>query len=275
MVYPFTSLLSELPFCLTFPHNRAGTTDSPLTNHGMLQIQHLAKYFAASGIRFTHVFSSDLSRARITAAGLCSEANNEQISSPIETPYLRERSFGALEGVSWHRAVRSRESSSSMNAATSVFRGEPETAESMRVRANAFVEEYLRPLMMGDADETVAVVSHGVFLSVLWECIAAHFRPENIKVGVEGKSNRTSGTSVVVKPFWSNTGFMELLIERPVSLTPASIPPSLAAWTLTVLAINNTAHLRHLRRTGGGIGSASHDARQQKISQFFHPSPKT
>ncbi|KAL1972706.1 hypothetical protein VTN31DRAFT_7120 [Thermomyces dupontii] len=254
----------------------AGTTDSPLTNHGMLQIQHLAKYFAASGIRFMHVFSSDLSRARITAAGLCSEASIEQVSSPIETPYLRERSFGSLEGVSWHSTARSRDGSSSTKTATSVVHDQPETVESMRARATAFVEEYLRPLMMGAAEETVAVVAHGVILSVLWECIAALFRPESIRIGVEARSHRVFGATVVVKPFWSNTGFMELMIERPVkSLTQASISPPLADWTLTVLAIDNKPHLRNLRRTGGGIGSASHDPRQQKIYRFFHPSPKT
>jgi len=43
----------------------------------------------------------------------------------------------------------------------------------------------------------------------------------------------------------------------------------LQGWSMKILAVDSKDHLAGLRRTRGGIGSASHDSRQKRIDQFF------
>lgn len=38
---------------------------------------------------------------------------------------------------------------------------------------------------------------------------------------------------------------------------------------MKILTIDSKEHLSGLRRTRGGIGSATHDMRQKRIDQFF------
>ncbi|KAL1961922.1 hypothetical protein VTN77DRAFT_751 [Rasamsonia byssochlamydoides] len=267
----------------------AGTTDSTLTNHGVLQIQRLAQYFTSCRIKFTRVFASDLKRAQVTAEGICAEPSQQiqqQLGGPalvpLLTPYLREQSFGSLEGANW-------------TSPTSVT---AESEASMKARANSFLSEYLLPVLLNDTsnDETVAVVAHGIILRVLWLCITSLFDPRDIRLGSNVASlNATPGSLFI--PVWSNTGFVELCIQPrlpPESLTlskfstpsqqdltetaplvrstlPESTPSDalLSGWTMDILAVDNKAHLADLRRTRGGIGSAAYDERQQTIDSYF------
>jgi hypothetical protein len=172
----------------------------------------------------------------------------------------------------------------------------------MMARANSFLNEYLLPVLLDDPgnDETVAVVAHGIILRVLWTCIVRLFNPHDIRLkpDVESWGNRPGAPFM---PVWSNTGFIELYIQRrlsPASLTLSKfstpsqedlnsstfetappiqphVPETLAVdaplsnWTMDVLAVDCKTHLVDLRRTRGGIGSATHDERQQKIDSFF------
>lgn len=247
---------------------RAGTTDSALTNHGVLQIQRLAAYFRSEAVKFEHVFASDLSRAAITAEGICKTAPEKEmpVGQLMETPLLREQHFGSREGVRIHAA---------MTVSPSTVEPEPaETEVSMRTRANRFLEEYLFPVLLSYDDETekesaIAIVAHGIILRVLWNCFIHAFPPESISFSPEvAVLSATRGGTLV--PFWSNTGYMELSVRRrPTPISSAEVESLLSGWTVTVISVDNKAHLRDLRRTRGGIGSSQHDSKQRSIETFF------
>jgi probable phosphoglycerate mutase len=268
-----------------------------------LQIQRLAQYFGSCGIQFTRVFSSDLKRAQVTAEGICAEPTQQiqqQLGGPplvpLLTPYLREQHFGSLEGAKLQSSAQ----------AYAIDTEAAESEASMEARANAFLSEYLLPVLLNDTsnDEVVAVVAHGIILRVLWICITGLFNPRDIRFGPGVASSSWSNVAPSsFIPIWSNTGFVDLNIQRqlppasqplsgfyttppqqglisspletapPVQATvaPETLPSNalLSGWTMDVLAVDNKAHLADLRRTRGGIGSAAHDERQQKIDGFF------
>lgn len=244
----------------------AGTTDSALTNHGVLQIQRLAAYFCSAAVRFEHVFASDLSRAVITAEGICNTntASNLRVET---TALLREQHFGSREGM--------RISATPSPSPSTV---EPEAAETeiaMRTRANRFLEEYLFPVLLTAEHETehetaIAIVAHGIILRVLWNCFVQAFPPGSVSLVPEVAASPAMRGGTLV-PFWSNTAYMELSVRcRPTAVTPRADEESLlSGWTVAVLSVDNKTHLRDLRRARGGIGSLRHDSKQRRIESFF------
>lgn len=239
-----------------------------------------------------------------TAEGICSESSQQvpeqmdgPVLAPMLTPYLREQHFGSLEGAKWRTVSGQQSYRGTETGPTTVTPVSPETEASMTARANSFVSEYLLPVLLDDPsdDETVAVVAHGIILRVLWKCIASLFNPQDIRLkpDVEFRSSRPGAP---LAPVWSNTGFMELYIQRhlPRELLTLSTSPTpsremlngrtfvqpqaperlavdapLSNWTLDVLGVDSRSHLADVHRTRGGIGSAMHDERQQKIDSFF------
>lgn len=203
------------------------------------------------------------------------------------TPYLREKDFGSLEGVKWYTLSASMRSSSSSLSSTPFVASESQ--ESMTSRVQLFLSEFLVPVILNDdsaiADgrhRNVAIVSHGIILRQLWQSILSLFDPQRLQVSIEVAAR--SGTGVPLHPPWSNTGFLELIIERPETTSILSADTSLstevsmstailASWALRVLDIDSKTHLLDLRRARGGIGSATHDQRQRKIESFF-PKPR-
>ncbi|EEH35740.2 phosphoglycerate mutase family protein [Paracoccidioides lutzii Pb01] len=267
----------------------AGTTDSALTNHGMVQIQRLALHFEEQGIEFTTVFSSDLLRARITAEGICSLVGGEQQSrvgtqtSPVILPLLREKDFGCLEGKSW-LAMRGGDGKSG----TETMAGDPESQASIASRVDMFLTNHLLPVLygMGHTTQSVAVVSHGVLLSALWEALSRLFLSTHVILGPNVEVGRRISS-------WSNTGYLELAVGRLVedkssNPAPAMVDgqgnrkdasnktqmvdnaptPALSGYAMTVLTINGKQHLHNLRRTPG-VGRSKHDASQKRIDSFF------
>ncbi|EED15565.1 phosphoglycerate mutase family protein [Talaromyces stipitatus ATCC 10500] len=243
----------------------AGTTDSALTNHGVLQIQRLATHFCSAAVKFEHVFVSDLTRAVLTAEGICNTSTSGIL--PIVTPLLREQHFGSREGLRIH--------ASTTTASPPTVEPEPTESEaSMRTRANKFLEEYLFPVLLshsGDHTEVepaLAIVAHGIILRVLWNCLVHAFSPENVSYSPEVATLSTTTGGVLI-PFWSNTGFMELSVHRSLPTTSAEVESLLSDWTMKILSVDNKNHLRDLRRTRGGIGSSQHDSKQRSIESFF------
>lgn len=276
---------------------RAGTIDSALTNHGMMQIECLARHFARL-TPFSDVFASDLSRARITAEAIC----RNQLVTPVLSKNLREKDIGSLEGVRWssfHPAVRGSNGSTETNTSSAYV--EPESDASLRRRANSFLHEHLLPLLFDSEDDekVVAIVSHGIILRILWVCLAQLFNPLDIAPWPAMPSWDGNMTTLFTPAWsWSNTGFMSLLLRpsqrllqglaesnEPEDAHTTAVaaeleidsrlrnthPPTalLHGWSLTILAIDCKEHLVGLRRTRGGIGSAAHDSGQQKIDQYF------
>jgi hypothetical protein len=169
----------------------------------------------------------------------------------------------------------------------------------MRQRSLSFLHSHFLPLLFDDptARRSVAIVAHGIILRVLWNCLVELFDPMSISL-MPGIAAWEGGPAALLSPSWSNTGFMELSIRmkqsRPspppqrqrtshdVRVASSSIkdtegPSSgslpgdilLQGWSMKILAVDNKEHLAGLRRTRGGIGSASYDNRQKRIDQFF------
>lgn len=237
----------------TLTSRRAGSLDSALTNHGMAQINCLAQHFVTNSPKFTAVFSSDLSRARITAEGIChaqATISTETHLVPRLTQDLREKSFGSMEGQLWKATLPS-----PLPADWIV----PESKTSMRKRAKTFFEEHLLPLLMCDPHgrQNVAVVAHGIILQELWSYLIEIFTPGDIGMSTSFQ-----------RPVWSNTGYTTISITQKQAERIAS-PILKQDFAFVVLCIDGREHLKNLHRTRSGVGSAAHDVKQKRIDQFF------
>ena len=236
----------------------AGSRDSPLTAHGVLQAKCLGTHLAARSDSLkpiTHVFASDLSRAYKTA-----EAVVEACSLPasliefVPLAELREKSFGALEGTKYATAQHT-------------GRGEsPETFNAMQARVNRFLDQHFVPVVRSrsPADAgTVIVVAHGVVLNVLIKTLASRFRPENV---LAPDDFRTDNRHIP----WRNTGYLESVLDVADDQvnTISSAGQGLDDLKLTIEAINCVDHLKGLKKTGGGIGSSKFDPAQRTLDTF-------
>ncbi|GAA5877378.1 hypothetical protein JCM3774_003579 [Rhodotorula dairenensis] len=81
-------------------HNKAGIVqghlDVPLNAQGVAQASVTGRWFAEQGIRFDEAWSSDLSRARVTAEQIVSAQKSELELKEDER--IRERFLGTLQG---------------------------------------------------------------------------------------------------------------------------------------------------------------------------------
>ncbi|KAK7442346.1 phosphoglycerate mutase [Colletotrichum acutatum] len=270
----------------------AGSRDAPLTNHGVLQAkrlgEHLATRTAAASAPITHVFSSNLQRAHRTAmlATHTGDVDDQASSStdagsipstvgvaPLQLAELREKHFGTGEGQRF-------------GARSSGDRHEgAEDHDSMRVRAERFVDEYLAPLFAcveGERDEeqegassgteSIIIVTHGIILGVLARVLLAAGNFGSLATGTSDQQQRFS---------WSNTGYLLIHIKSipPVVEVKESAGGSRSGmqdpkWPhlkLEIVEVNCTDHLRGLKKTRGGIGSAKFDEKQKTLSAFFKP----
>lgn len=115
----------------------------------------------------------------------------------------------------------------------------------MAARADCFIDRYLAPSVVDtysrhEKNLAIAVVSHGIFLSVLSTRLLARFGKTNISSAAD-----FSGT----KLRWSNTGYILL------DLVPGVLVEGLRGSHLTIEGMNVKTHLLGLERTGGGVGS--------------------
>jgi len=250
-----------------------------------------------------------LQRARITADAIGQAqsrsplaANNAALPT-IQLPILREQDFGFFEGKSW--SLRLPDVITADDPRSKPDFRDKETPEAIAQRANLFLESHLLPLLLAeqepDQEHVVAVVSHGITLSVLWRCLLLRFGPQTVNIGPAVRHS-ASFTPLEYLPGWSNTGYLELEIRRlirdpvpsvvpiPVSnnmpgapppeyptllenVATTSVPGGLIGWGIIIKTVNGKDHLMNLKRTGGGVGSAKHDERQKKIEGFFKKDP--
>ncbi|KAK5086563.1 hypothetical protein LTR05_003731 [Lithohypha guttulata] len=265
----------------------AGVTDSRLTNHGVLQTQRLATYLVDKRqLRFSQVFASDLQRALRTATAICDVQSSNNKSSqitPTSLALIRERDFGSFELLPWHRSQQARQNDPVV--ADSEHKPK-ETKDEMKVRANAFLDDYLLPLLVVDeeSEQCVAVVSHGLFLAALWRALLLRFKQATVSlkqdVILPGKSKPLEYVAA-----WSNTGFLELdiqhqpakavtNIEKSDDISTDTVPTFLNA-TMQVCGINSKEHLMRLKRARGGLGSSASDDKQKRLDNFFKISKPT
>ncbi|KAK1468175.1 phosphoglycerate mutase [Colletotrichum cuscutae] len=270
----------------------AGSRDAPLTNHGVLQAkrlgEHLATRTAAASAPVTHVFSSNLQRAHRTAmlAAHTGDADAQASSStdagsipstigvaPLQLVELREKHFGTGEGQRF-------------GARSSGERHEgAEDHDSMRVRAERFVDDYLAPLFAcveGERDEeqegasngteSIIIVAHGIILGVLARVLLAAGNFGSLATSTSDQQQRFS---------WNNTGYLLIHIKsmpavdakESAGLRSGTQEPRWPHLKLEIVEVNCTEHLRGLKKTRGGIGSAKFDEKQKTLSAFFKPTP--
>lgn len=253
--------------------NFAGVTDSALTAHGVLQAERLGAHLATRfPSRVRAIFTSDLQRASRTGRAIRTaqqatqdgDAGNGVVPLPplTETPLLRERDFGPLEGVSFRTCDVNPDDVAESNA-------------SMRRRAERFVTEVLLPSMLsstshtdGDEDDeeeqVVVVVAHGLLLPKIYAAISARVPGDELTFDSAVLARKRPGATPL-QPWWSNTAYLEFL----VTLTTSSSVATTTVASLHVVCVNCTVHLADLKRTRGGIGSAPHDDTQRKIQSYF------
>lgn len=113
-----------------------GQLDVPLSAIGLEQAELLGKHLQQQ--RFTHVYSSDLSRAKQTAQSIL-EKNQVTPGPIVEDQRLRERKFGTVEGRSFGYL---KEASNKANQSVSSYTPPgAETLDQVRKRAVAFFED--------------------------------------------------------------------------------------------------------------------------------------
>lgn len=265
---------------------------------------------AVAATATTHVFASDLKRARETAEAVvlalssvvfggggggegagggagdgadgAGVGDGVGVGAPplrvVALPELRERDFGLAEGKKFGVDLAS---------------AGAESREQMRARAERFVAGYLEPLLTAErvaAGGCVVVVAHGLILDSLLRVLLARFGAREL-------------ARLGKMPGWSNTGYVELVVEvgaaeavvadgsdgsrssvevsgkrTPILGSPTaelSTPPQQQPKvTLSVVGVNILKHLEGLKKTRGGIGSAQFDKRQRTVDSFFGPAAK-
>lgn len=274
--------------------------DSALTVHGSLQAERLARHFAATGVRPSQIFSSDLQRAYKTAEAVLLEQSKLKNTAKdelkvVQLPILREQDFGFYEGKPFYarprdsnRPVFSNHRSQHLNRPGIQ---DVESKEAMAQRMNSFLDEYILPQLQDSddrGDSEVCIVSHGMILSTLWKCLLKRFRNQSVRLG-DGLEMRSGPTTLEHIGAWSNTGYLLLDIhpltkststarvsngeksyksEIATSDTPGDLS-LLLNHAMVIKAVNNKGHLQGLKRTGGGVGSSKFDEGQKTIESFF------
>ncbi|KAL8661539.1 MAG: hypothetical protein Q9202_005484 [Teloschistes flavicans] len=253
----------------------AGSRDSALTVQGVLQAERLGQHLAASGNRYTNVFTSDLQRAVKTAEALLAAQpkGSNSLASTVELePNLREQDFGFYEGKPFY-ARQHGSKKSGKDGHRSEHEEDPdfqdvESKESMAARTTSFIDRYLKPLLLEESAErqrAVAIVSHGILLSHLWRSILGMFGTNKSAVTLApGVSIGNGGvTPLEYLGGWSNTGYLELDITM-TSDKEAVSPTS----KIIIKTVNGKDHLKGLKRARG-VGSSQYDEGQKKIDSFF------
>ncbi|KAF4119578.1 Broad specificity phosphatase PhoE [Geosmithia morbida] len=229
----------------------AGSLDSALTSHGVIQARLLASHLAEHAPADTHILSSDLQRAVKTAEAIRDSrrycAGDDEGARQIQiVSLIREKDFGSDEGV----RIGSR-----------MPCGDSESVESMNERVDSFLDNHILPLChRSSADHGVAVVAHGIILGVL-------FRRLRHRLPSGAVTSATTDIDLSLSPSWGNTGYL----EATLSWSDSEQEASWSAMKLVIHRINSLGHLRGLRKTRGGIGSARFDSGQRTMDSFFAP----
>ncbi|ETI20124.1 hypothetical protein G647_08158 [Cladophialophora carrionii CBS 160.54] len=266
----------------------AGVSDSRLTNHGVLQTQRLGRYLTSHrNLRFTQIYASDLQRAFMTANELQRQQALRypvgQVPVVVQLELLREQDFGSLELVPWSSRRAQNTLNPSVPGPTDPSFRPQETAGAMSDRAEAFLADFILPLFAAATDtsspaqECVAVVSHGLFLSVLWQTLLRKFDAGRVVLGPNIEVPSYS-RPLEYLPSWANTGFLEVTIDSRIDDIAAAISgpvmkdqvlSPLSGFSMTVHSVNNKDHLLDLKRARGGLGSVAYDAKQRSLDGFF------
>ncbi|KAJ1338072.1 2,3-bisphosphoglycerate-dependent phosphoglycerate mutase [Microdochium nivale] len=275
----------------------AGSRDSPLTNHGVLQAKRLGAHLGG-GCLVRHIFTSNLQRAYKTAEAIADAQQQRAAQTPVDSSRLgsddggeghrpcveqlrelREKDFGSDEGKKFGtRAAGKRNSGALLSDA--------ETRKAMRARAERFLAVYFEPYLtdlspLPDDKDVIVIVAHGIILNTLVRALLARY-----PIPGDGYRPVSPTGNSEFSVAWSNTGVLQgQLRVCPAAAESAASPstsPGQAAVAdsrprlgpFVIEFTNNVDHLRGLRKTRGGIGSSKFDSRQKTMDTFFAPAAK-
>ncbi|KAI1111212.1 phosphoglycerate mutase-like protein [Nemania sp. NC0429] len=241
----------------------AGSRDSSLTNHGVLQAKRLGAHIATRSSSMgsvRHLFASNLQRAYQTAEAIADACRSQDGNSTVTLDVIRveelgEKDFGLSEGKKF--GARQTDDGS-------------ESPESMRFRVDRFLDHHLGPVVdqLLAEDATVVVVSHGIILNVLLKALLSRYPSKPAS-----SSEMTERHSVEYLASWSNTGVLQACFEFSESNSSPQLQ-STRVIHMVVEHTNNLDHLQGLKKTRGGIGSARFDSRQRTMDSFFTSTSK-
>lgn len=226
----------------------------------------------------------------------------------IKTPLIREQDFGALEGQSlasfpWRlRSTASKHQDNASDKASTkadelaefptvsegkqVILDYPSQAEpyaSMVARVEIFLDEYIMALILQPPEEDdmsklrkiyekdttdVAIVAHGIILSVLFVRLLARIPPNAVSASpVAIEKGFVPGRGIKS----ANTAYMVVKITTTPTESAQGLewPSKNVALKAHVETVNEHSHLDNLKRTRGGIGSSEFDPKQTKLDGFI------
>lgn len=214
---------------------------------------------------------------------------------------LREQDFGFYEGKPFYTRSRGtnktgKDTHREQHQSDPEFK-DVESKEAMALRMEAFLDEQLIPILRGETpkgEEIIAIVSHGIILSILWRCFLKRFAARTVSLALGISVGGGGVTPLEYLGGWSNTGYLELdIMPRhvptdsniysfvpmddvgPVDEAPANkhsvstISAIPIGHNMVIKTVNGKDHLKSLKRTGGGVGSSKFDEGQKSIESFF------
>lgn len=278
-------------------YSSAGSRDSPLTNHGVLQARRLGTHLASRSPTIgpvQYIFSSNLQRAVSTAKAVADAqaalAGVDDGPKVVQLAELREKDFGSEEGQRFGTRLQSGKATK-----RPLDWVEPESGDAMKTRVDRFIDNHLVPAVRqgfeNDANHSVVVVAHGIILNTLLRCLLSRFGPEEII-----RLSRPVDVSARPEPLasWSNTGYLEAnlrVVKMGTTTTSAGskspeaveshgtsthnatagVSQSQPAFAMRMIVekTNCNHHLSGLKKTRGGIGSAAFDPKQRTMDSLF------
>lgn len=196
----------------------------------------LGAHLSGSGVLFTRIFSSDLRRA-VKTANLIDDAQLADVDSDDPSrrrrwslPVLREKDFGSLEGVSWvQRSSPSPSKPAGGRTRREVTKADPdfvppESAESVNLRTDSFLADHIWPLVVseraGPTEHVVAVVSHGITLSHLWQRLVRLMPAASLALSAALRGEGMVGVPDRIS--WINTGYLEIFLQKKDVTAPTT-----------------------------------------------------
>lgn len=146
-------------------HRVQGQRDVALSGRGERQAQALARRLSAE--RIDLIFTSDLQRARATAAAVAQLQT--ALREPVRvTPALRERSYGSWEGLTSAavRALREQHAVAKDTTTPDAWEGPPD-AETFGEVVDRLLGAWTEVAQVLDGDTTVLIVGHAAALRAL------------------------------------------------------------------------------------------------------------
>lgn len=206
-------------------------------------------------------------------------------------PDLREQYFGIAEGHPWARPGTEASQTDIQREVYPAKTGrkdkfpEGESLDELNERAGRALEGIIIPAVLKAKGEDIeglkgthiVIVSHGLCISELLANLVGR-TGESVRSGKFAGLDNTAWTRVQVglkdeggdgtgktsEKQVSTDNRIELVTTLNDRQDPSTIPLS-----VKVITVNAKKHLNNVKRQGGGIGSAAHDADQKDIRAFF------